>query len=400
MSLETDLQNAISSATQLNQNVQGKIDEINTELDAAVADSQSRTSSSINSLTSAVNAELGNLRPYSMSMLFWKDLGPDEIIRIHPAMVIGQGWDDGGMNHYSQYGTGNDVVWDNDSGAYRPIDENCVNPFIAYGEKYGVQVADEYDWTNENSPGYGYNIGTPNSPVIKDPVTGENLSFVDADGNTQYYKCYHDFWTNDTLTRTSRDILPVGDLTSISNRKAYLVMQGSVVGHPDRSARTFVNVGMRTIGSHSQQYAYTRQDSNGDGTNNVTAFNWARRRMARHNGASQTNSHGCGNPAVGDAPHTTGLTCVQGQHYGFSTAYRNFSNITTRELELEYESGAPTTVPEPNTTTRWNNYSAKWAIPIGDMPYRSTPELRLYNWGYTGLMIEGWGIAIMSPVER
>lgn len=394
MSLETDLQNVISSATQLNQNVQGKIDEINTELDAAVADSQSRTSSSINSLTSAVNAELGNLRPYSMSMLFWKDLGPDEIIRIHPAMVIGQGWDN--VNNYNQYGTGNEIVWDNASGAYRPTDENCVNPFIAYGEKYGVQVADEYDWTNANSPGAGTGTGKPYAPVLKNPVTNENLTFVDADGNTQYYRCYHDFWVNDTLTRASRDISPVGDLASISNRKAYLVMQGSVVGHPDRAARTFVNVGMRTIGSYSQNHWYERQDSNGDGTKNVTAFNWARKRIASH--VSYTT--GCGNPAVGDAPSSTGLTCIQGQHYGIAQGYRNFSNITTRELELEYESGAPTTVPEPETDVRWNNYSAKWAIPIGDMPYFSTPELRLYNWGYTGLMIEGWGIAIMSPVER
>ena len=90
MSLETELQNVIAATSALNQTVQGKIDAINNTVNAAVATNDARATSAISSVTSAVNAELGNIRPYSTNYVFWNTLKPADRIRIFPAMVIGQ----------------------------------------------------------------------------------------------------------------------------------------------------------------------------------------------------------------------------------------------------------------------------------------------------------------------
>jgi putative ubiquitin-RnfH superfamily antitoxin RatB of RatAB toxin-antitoxin module len=115
MSLETELQNVIAATSALNQTVQGKIDAINSTVNSAVTTNDARATSAINSVTSAVNAELGNIRPYSTNYVFWNTLKPADRIRIFPAMVIGHPWQDG-QYVSSEAGGKNPVVWDNEAG--------------------------------------------------------------------------------------------------------------------------------------------------------------------------------------------------------------------------------------------------------------------------------------------
>lgn len=382
MSIETDLQNAVAAASALNQTVQGKIDAINSTVSSAIASNDARTASAITGMTNAVNAELANIRPYSANYVFWNTLAPTSRIRIFPAMKIGHPWADGSLSAADENGK-NPIVWDNDAGGYRPADSINKNPFIEWG------AIDEWNALTEGDKGTG--IGTAYSPVLMNPTNGQPLTFTNAAGQTDYYRCYADFSTDGIPVIASRRLAPFDDLHSISNRKAYLVMSGSVVGHPDRTARTFVNVGKTAIGSYSSTHNYQRQDLNGDGIVESTVHNWARPRMSRHASADTF----CGNPAAGDSQSSTGLIAVQGQHYNATWGHRNFSNATTEQLLAD-----PTIVPIPYTDTPSNNYQAVWAIPVGDFPTYSSHVWRLYNWGYTGLIVEGWGLAYMTPVTR
>ena len=382
MSIETDLQNAVAAASALNQTVQGKIDAINSTVSSAIASNDARTASAITGMTNAVNAELANIRPYSANYVFWNTLAPTSRIRIFPAMKIGHAWADGSLSAADENGK-NPIVWDNDAGGYRPADSINKNPFIEWG------AIDEWNALTEGDKGTG--IGTAYSPVLMNPTNGQPLSFTNAAGQTDYYRCYADFSTDGIPVIASRRLAPFDDLHSISNRKAYLVMSGSVVGHPDRTARTFVNVGKTAIGSYSSTHNYQRQDLNGDGIVESTVHNWARPRMSRHASADTF----CGNPAAGDSQSSTGLIAVQGQHYNATSGHRNFSNATTEQLLAD-----PTIVPIPYTDTPSNNYQAVWAIPVGDLATYSSHVWRLYNWGYTGLIVEGWGLAYMTPVTR
>lgn len=382
MSIETDLQNAVAAASALNQTVQGKIDAINSTVSSAIASNDARTASAITGMTNAVNAELANIRPYSANYVFWNTLAPTSRIRIFPAMKIGHPWADGSLSAADENGK-NPIVWDNEAGGYRPADSINKNPFIEWG------AIDEWNALTEGDKGTG--IGTAYSPVLMNPTNGQPLSFTNAAGQTDYYRCYADFSTDGIPVIASRRLAPFDDLHSISNRKAYLVMSGSVVGHPDRTARTFVNVGKTAVGSYSSTHNYQRQDLNGDGIVESTVHNWARPRMARHASADTF----CGNPAAGDSQSSTGLIAVQGQHYNATSGHRNFSNATTEQLLAD-----PTIIPIPYTDTPSNNYQAVWAIPVGDFPTYSSHVWRLYNWGYTGLIVEGWGLAYMTPVTR
>lgn len=382
MSIETDLQNAVAAASALNQTVQSKIDAINSTVSSAIASNDARTASAITGMTNAVNAELANIRPYSANYVFWNTLAPTSRIRIFPAMKIGHPWADGSLVDASADGK-NPVVWDNDAGGYRPADSINKNPFIEWG------AIDEWNALTTGDKGTG--IGTAYSPALRNPTNGQPLSFTNAAGQTDYYRCYADFSTDGIPVWGMRRLLPFDDLHSISNRKAYLVMSGSVVGHPDRAARTFVNVGKTSIGSFSSTHSFERQDLNGDGIVESTVHNWARPRLARHASADTV----CGNPAAGDSQSSTGLIAVQGQHYNATSGHRNFSNATTEQLLAD-----PTIVPIPYTDTPSNNYQAVWAIPVGDLATYSSHVWRLYNWGFTGLIVEGWGLAYMTPVTR
>ena len=382
MSIETDLQNAVAAASALNQTVQGKIDAINSTVNSAIASNDARTASAITGMTNAVNAELANIRPYSANYVFWNTLAPTSRIRIFPAMKIGHPWADGTLVNADEAGK-NPIVWDNDAGGYRPADSINKNPFIEWG------AIDEWNALTTGDKGTG--IGTAYSPVLMNPTNGQPLSFTNAAGQTDYYRCYADFSTDGIPVLASRRLAPFDDLHSISNRKAYLVMSGSVVGHPDRTARTFVNVGKTAIGSYSSTHNYQRQDLNSDGIVETPVNNWARPRLARHASADTF----CGNPAAGDSQSSTGLIAVQGQHYNATSGHRNFSNATTDQLVAD-----PTIVPVPYTDTPSNNYQAVWAIPVGDFPTYSSHVWRVYNWGFTGLIVEGWGLAYMTPVTR
>lgn len=382
MSIETDLQNAVAAASALNQTVQGKIDAINSTVNSAIASNDARTASAITGMTNAVNAELANIRPYSANYVFWNTLAPTSRIRIFPAMKIGHPWADGSLVDASADGK-NPVVWDNDAGGYRPADSINKNPFIEWG------AIDEWNALTTGDKGTG--IGTAYSPVLRNPTNGQPLSFTNAAGQTDYYRCYADFSTDGVPVWGRRRLVPFDDLHSISGRKAYLVMSGSVVGHPDRLSRTFVNVGKTSEGSWSNTHDHRRQDLNGDGIVESTVNNWARPRLARHASADTT----CGNPAAGDAQSSTGLVAVQGQAYNGTSIHRNFSNATTEQLLAD-----PTIVPVPYTDTPSNSYQAVWAIPVGDLATDSSVRWRVYNWGFTGLIVEGWGLAYMTPVTR
>jgi hypothetical protein len=382
MSIETDLQNAVAAASSLNQTVQGKIDAINTTVSSAIASNDARTASAITGMTNAVNAELANIRPYSTNYVFWNTLAPTSRIRIFPAMKIGHPWADGTLVNASDNGK-NPIVWDNDAGGYRPADSINKNPFIEWG------AIDEWNALTTGDKGTG--IGSAYAPVLRNPTTGQPLSFTNAAGQTDHYRCYTDFSTDGIPVQGYLRLLPFDDLHSISGRKAYLVMSGTVVGAPDRAARTFVNVAKTSVGSHSPTHNHQRQDLNGDGIVETTVNNWARPRLARHASADTF----CGNPAAGDAPSSTGLVAVQGQHYNAASGSRNFSNASTEQLQAD-----PTIVPVPYTDTPTNNYQAVWVIPVGDLPPFSSTVWRLYNWGYTGLIVEGWGLAYMTPVTR
>jgi hypothetical protein len=382
MTVETDLQNAVAAASALNQTVQAKIDAINSTVDSAIDNNDSRTSTAINGMTDSVNAELANIRPYSTNYLFWNTLAPSDRIRIFPAMTIGHPWADGSRVNASDDDK-NPIVWDNYAGGYRPDDSINRNPFIEWG------AIDEWNAQTEGDQGTGY--GSAYAPVLMDPTNGQPLTFTNSSGQTDYYRCYADFSTDGVPVWAARRLQPFDDLHSISGRKAYLVMSGSVVGHPDRAARTFVNVGKTSNGSYSSTHSYQRQDLNGDGIVESTVRNWARPRMARHSSADTY----CGNPDAGDSPSSTGLIAVQGQHYNTTAGHRNFSNATTEELAAN-----PTIVPAPYTDTPTNNYQAVWAIPVGDLATFSNVRWRVYNWGFTGLIVEGWGLAYMTPVTR
>ena len=382
MSIETDLQNAVAAASALNQTVQGKIDAINSTVNSAIASNDARTAIAITGMTNAVNAELANIRPYSANYVFWNTLAPTSRIRIFPAMKIGHPWADGTLVNADESGK-NPIVWDNEAGGYRPADSINRNPFIEWG------AIDEWNALTTGDKGTG--IGTAYSPVLMNPTNGQPLSFTNAAGQTDHYRCYADFSTDGIPVLASRRLAPFDDLHSISNRKAYLVMSGSVVGHPDRTARTFVNVGKTAIGSYSSTHNYQRQDLNSDGIVETTVNNWARPRLARHASADTY----CGNPAAGDSQSSTGLIAVQGQHYNATSGHRNFSNATTEELLAD-----STIVPIPYADTPSNNYQAVWAIPVGDFPTYSSHVWRVYNWGFTGLIVEGWGLAYMTPVTR
>ena len=86
---------------------------------------------------------------------------------------------------------------------------------------------------------------------------------------------------------------------------------------------------------------------------------------------------------------------MQGQHYGSDGGHRNFVNATTKQLVDD-----PTIVPVPFTNTDSSIYQAAWAIPVGDLAVANNLRWRVYNWGFTGLIVEGWGLAYMSPVQR
>ena len=382
MSIETELQNVIAATSALNQTVQGKIDAINSTVSSAIASNDARTASAITGMTNAVNAELANIRPYSANYVFWNTLAPTSRIRIFPAMKIGHPWADGSLVNADENGK-NPIVWDNDAGGYRPADSINKNPFIEWG------AVDEWNALTEGNSGTG--IGSAYSPVLMNPVTGEPLTFTNAMGETDYYRCYADFSTDGIPVMGRRTLLPYEDLHAISNRKAYLVMSGSVVGHPDRVARTFVNVGKTSQGSYSATHSFQLQDLNGDGNWDTVVLNWARPHICRHASADTT----CGNPAAGDAQSSTGLVAVQGQGAGNTSIHRNFSNVTTEQLATD-----PTLVPIPYTDTPSNIYQSVWAIPVGDLAAANNLRWRVYNWGFTGLIVEGWGLAYMTPVTR
>jgi hypothetical protein len=325
----------------------------------------------------------------------WKPLSTP--VRVYGAEVIGAPFADynnGRSNIGPNAVDTNPVVWSNEFGCYIPASSINKNPFKAYGAKNEF-IYKEYSLHETVVGAAGFALGSAFAPVKRRRDTKTSLSFQNnASGTpvTDYYRCYYDIpIENFFCNGPSRDL---NASHTTANATAYLIMTGSVCGGPDQYSRTFATVGHGANGSHSGYYNYNRilaPDVNGgqpdypDGTN-TTQYNFTQRRM--YNGA---NTYYCGDPEVGDAQYTTGLCAIQGQDYssggnGMYSSYRN-----------DFPDGYPAvgTDPVPRQNAGFNSYKASWIIPIGYIG-GSMNTLRLYNWGFADLIIEGYGIAYMS----
>lgn len=368
MSLETDLQNVISSATNLNQNVQGKIDEINSELATAIAQQQSQVDSTRNSLTSSINSAINGLDLRSSTFSGWHFY--DEPVKIKPACVVGNEWaitDDGSVDvtaeqffSDSDINTASPAVYDPAAGTYVAAGASCVNPWEAIGATAG------YDSSlhNYNNEELGFKNGGWFSPTAVHPETGEK--WLDADGNPE--PAYYDFPWYKLGSNVSS--------TSSTNRPGYylddykiphFVMRGSIQGANHRQNRTFIQFQVGNTGSHDA----ARRPRQGDSSQPFYArFDDSRTRAGDRQGHfwQPTQAEIDAAIAAGEQPRQ-GMFAIQSRGWNHG-----------------------------NNTLGGGNYPAFFCIPM-TAGYSSAFNYRMYNWGRREIAITAIGVIWMPPIE-
>ena len=368
MSLETDLQNAISSATSLNQNVQGKIDEINSELATAIAAQQSQVDSTRNSLTSSINTAISGLDRRASTFSSW--LIFDELVKIKPACLVGNEWaitDEGTVSVTAeQFFTNDDIqtaspkVYDPKVGTYVADASIAVNPWEAMGAVPGFDRSlHQYD--NEE---LGFKNGSWWSPTAVDPETDEK--WLDADGNPE--PAYYDFpWYQLGFDTQS---------VNTDNRPGYylddykiphFVMRGSIQGSNHRSNRTFIQFGYGNTGSHDA----ARRPRQGDANQPFYAsYDDTRNRVADRNGYfyQPTQADIDAAVAAGEQPRQ-GMFAIDSRGWGHGT-----------------------------NSSGGGNYPGFWCIPIAQ-GLRSVFNPRLFNFGRREIAISAIGVIWMPPID-
>jgi hypothetical protein len=216
MSLETDLQNAISSATALNQTVQGQIDTINTTLTNAVAN----VDSTLNAATQQAENEVATFlasgtskRAHITSMYV-----PESTIIIKAAGVLGSEYDHAADVDQSIIDAENphEMV----DGFPMLAQSEVKNPFQEYYENF------------------------------QDTRGGSMHAPVDANGNP----CYVDlplFNHGESLNLQSYNYAnnPMGSFSS--GKKTYMIMRIGVHGSPHRGHKTWIQTWGRYEGAHN-----------------------------------------------------------------------------------------------------------------------------------------------------
>ena len=216
MSLETDLQNAISSATQLNQTVQGQIDTINTTLNNAVANVDATLNTATQQAANEVATFLADgtgKRAHIASMYV-----PETTIRIKPAGVLG-----------SEYDHANDV---DNAIIFAENPSELVDGFPMLRQDMVKNPFQEY---YEN---------------FQDVRGGSMHSPVDADGNP----CYVDLPLFNYGESLNLDRYQYGGnpITAFqAGKKTYMIMRIGVDGSPHRGHRTWLQVWARNLGAHN-----------------------------------------------------------------------------------------------------------------------------------------------------
>jgi len=368
MSLETDLQNAISSATSLNQNVQGKIDEINSELATAIAAQQSQVDSTRNSLTSSINSAISGLDTRSSTWSSWTFF--DELVKIKPACVIGEEWaftDEGTVNPAAeQFFTQDDInaaapqVYDPVAGTTVAAPSIAKNPWEAIGAVPGFDRS-LHQYENEE---LGFKNGYWYSPTAIDPVTGEK--WLDADGNPE--PCYYDF----PLYQMGFDTGSHGT----NHRPGYylddykiphLVMRGSIQGSNHRASRTFIQFGYGNTGSHDR--ARRPRQSNPD-LPFYASYDDTLTRVGDRAGHYRQPTQAQIDEAVaaGEQPRQ-GMFAIDSRSWGHGT-----------------------------NSSGGGNYPAFWCIPMAK-GMTSVYNPRLFNWGYREIAISAIGVLWLPPMD-
>jgi hypothetical protein len=219
MSLETDLQNVISSATQLNQTVQGKIDNINTTLNNAVADVDATLDAAVANVNSEVATLLANptgKRFHIQSMYI-----PESTIVIQGAGMIGNDYDKSADVDNSV------IVAENPHEEWLgfPVAAASIvkNPAQEYCETYGVSPNAAY------SPYDNGDSATGNPCYVDLPMFNHG-----GDLRKVNYANANRVW---------------GDSTS--GKRPYLVLRIGVEGSPHRAHRTWVQTNCRKAGAYN-----------------------------------------------------------------------------------------------------------------------------------------------------
>lgn len=405
MTIETDLQAVINATTTLNSTVQNLTNSVWAATNAAVADSQSRTTTAINNLSSSVQAELNLLRPMATDFVSWTVLGTRQ--QIFPAGIIGNGWADGGYGSnqtityngqtYTIFGAadatdsnngGNQRQWSNEYGTYIP--SPAKNPWYEWGaaDSYGTSAGNATERL-AGSGAHGAGIGSAYAPVLRKKSDYSLITFTNAQSQTDYYRCY---WDIDLTAYPIQDRLQANPAANSLNngRTLYLVMSGSITNHPDQLARTWCSVTLNHVGSYNGTWGFNVFDTDGNGSVDVITSNFSRPHVA----VPWSSGADAGVPQTGDAGYTCATVAVEGTHYG-GGAITSFTTGYNKNYELN-----PDFVPTPNTTTGTNQYQNMWLIPIGTSRLNmSSTYLRVYNWGYATMVIEAWGFAYGPKIQ-
>lgn len=360
MSLETDLQNAISSATALNQNVQGKIDEIDGHLSSAIATQQSQVDSTRTSLTNSINTAIGGLDLRASTFSGWHVFDTAQIIQ--PACVIGNEWaitpegtvDIGAEQYWSNTDISNasPTVYDPRAGTYVPAASIAKNPWQAIGavDAFGQDANGNDDDYTDNGSFY--------SPWAKNPTDGTVQ--MDADGNP--VPAYVDFpWYQLGASVAGYGSHNPGYYLD-DHKIPHFVMRGTVQGGTHRMNRTFVQFGLGNVGSYDGN---RRPRDGATGT-----YNDAMARTGDRLGTfwSPTDAEIQAAIAAGDDVPRQGIFGIEGANWGFG------NNIGG------------------------GNYPTFWVFPMTS--YNGTPHVRrMWNWGRRAISVTAIGVIWMPPIN-
>ena len=379
MTIETDLQDVVSATSALNQTVQGQIDNINTELDAQIAASNSANAATRNALESDIASALANLDVRAATWGGWQIL--DEPVAIAPACVVGDEWaiDDvtGEVRPQDEsLFDNNDIqaaaprILDHSSsgtGTYVAGNDIAVNPWEALG------AADSFDPTlNAYTTGESWP-----SPQGRDNTSATNDFLYDADGNT--VPAYHDFdFTKAGVSMSSVGSSHYPTYTLDDQKVPYLLLAGAVEGSNHRSNRTFVQFANGNVGSHDVNRRPRQGDSNAPFYNQ---YNDAKTRVGDRNGSFfQPSDAEIATQIANGEQVRQGMFALDSRSW---TGPDQFGNAN------------------PNTygTGGGSNYPSVWAIPFTE--YNGTPmNRRMFNWGRRALNITRYGVIWLPKVSQ
>ena len=367
MSLETDLQNVISSATSLNQNVQGKIDEINSELATAISQQQSQVDSTRNSLTSSINSAISGLDLRASTFSGWQVF--DEPVFLKPACVVGNEWAfdaDGNVTSTSESNfsdgdidTASPTVYDPRAGTYVAAPSIAKNPWEAIGAVAGFDRSlHQYD--NEE---LGFINGSYRDPHAVNPDTG--MKELDADGNPVPAYVDLPWYQLGASVATARHGHNPGYYLD-DHKIPHFVMRGTVNGGTHRKNRTFLQFQLGHRGSHDSNYR-PRQGNSAEPF--YASYDDARARTGDRAGTfwQPTQAEIDAQVAAGEIPRQ-GMFAVEGAGWGYGN------------------------------TIGGGNYPSFWAIPMTS--YDGTPiARRMFNWGRREICITAIGVVWMPPIN-